>query len=167
MAYLTVAEYVARFGVRETALLSNLDNTGTIPAPGYDAANVQTKIDDATEEVEGYLSCRYVVPLTTTPGIVKGWVAVIARLKLAEGTGRVSDVIRQAADRATRQLEQLVASKLDIPAETNTPAPTAAGIGTPLTSNDRPGGLFTGGALDGYVGPFLGAGYAPCWRRGG
>lgn len=168
MAYLTVVEYVARFGAAETRLFTNLDNTAPIAPPGYDAAKVDTALDDATEEVEGYIARRYKTPLAQPPKIVKGWVAAIARLKLAEATGRVSDVIKDGADRVTRQLEQLVVSKLDLPIDPGDPVPSQIGGGSVTTSGDAAPSEFgpAGVALDSFLAPWRGYGNgAPRWTQ--
>jgi phage gp36-like protein len=167
MPYLTAVEYVGRYGERETTLFTNTNSAQ--PSASYDPVKVESAIDDATEEVNSYIAKRYATPLVSVPPLAKAWVAAIARLKLAEGTGRVPEAVQTAADRATRQLEQLVANKLDIPAPElgAGDAPATLGTGAPMSSGDRSAPVFTGGALDLYTAPFLGGGYAPCWRQGG
>jgi len=168
MAYLTTDEYVTRFGARETGLLTNTDAAQGAGQASYDAAKVETALQDATDEIEGYVSRRYAVPLESPPTIVKGWVAAIARLKLAEATGRVADAIQAAADRVTRQLEQLAASKLDLPIEPGQPALPENDAGSPMTSNDRDCPTFTRCAMDDFTSPFTmgGCDSVPNWRRG-
>lgn len=166
MAYLTVPEYVGRYGERETILLTNDEAPIGGGTATYDAAKVEGAVDDATEEVEGYIGRRYATPLASPPRIVKGWVASIARLKLAETTGRVSEAIKEAADRTYTQLAQLVASKLDLPVDENTTAPAPIGTGAARSSGDRATPVF-GSTLDSFTAPFTGGGaYAPCWRGG-
>lgn len=165
MAYLSVTEYLARFGERETTLFTNDDSPLVGAIVTYDSLKVEGAIGDATEEVEGYIATRYTTPLESPPSIVKGWVAALARLKLAEGTGRVNEAIKDAADRATRQLEKLVDRKLNLPIDEGGTAPAALGAGDALSSGDRDQPVF--GSLDGFLTPFTGAGgYAPCWRNG-
>ena len=166
MAYVDLAEYLATYGERETILLTN----ETAPQGGQkaqvDDVKLDTALDDATDEVEGYISRRYQVPLESVPTIVKGWVKALARLKLAEATGRVNDGIKEAAARATRQLEQLVASKLDLPVPTNDGPLAPVGTGSVLTSGDRPASTF-GDSLDRFTAPFTGSyGEPPRWTQG-
>lgn len=164
MAYLTVVEYVARFGERETTLLTNEAAVIGSGLPVYDAAKVLARIEDATEEVEGYIGTRYATPLASPPPIVKGWVADIARLKLAEGTGRVSEAIKAAADRTTRQLERLVDGKLNLPIPEGVTPPTPLGTGDASSSMDRPASVF--GTLDTFLAPFNSGCDVPRWRQG-
>lgn len=166
MAYLTVEEYVGRFGEYETRIFTITDDVQPPPA-SYDSARVSVALSDATEEVDGYISARYATPLESPPTVAKGWVAAIARLKLAEGTGRVSETIKDAAARATRQLEMLVAGKLNLPVPEGGEAPSAISNGDPLTSNDRDCPVFGGGRLDAFTATFTGACDVPNWRRGG
>lgn len=163
VAYLTAAEYVTRFGLYETRLLTNQDPASNT----YDSAMVDAALFDATEEVEGYISTRYTTPLASPPPIVKGWVAVLARLRLADGSGRVSDAIKDAADRATRQLEQLVAGKLNLPVDPGAEAPAGHDPGAPLAAGDAAPPTFTAGTLAGFTDMFTGAAQLPAWRRGG
>jgi len=167
MPYLSVAEYVVRYGARETGLLSNVDTVPNGAGPGYDNTRVETAIQDAGDEVEAYVGKRYTVPVESPPSLLLGWVAAIARLKLAEGTGRVNDAIKEAADRVTRQLEQLVSKKLDLPIPEGGTAPVENGTGDIVTSNDRDCPSFTSRTLAGYSDVFTGGHCLPAWRRGG
>lgn len=167
MAYVEIAEYIAQYGERETILFTN----ETAPQGGqrasYDDVKVDSALDDATDEVEGYISKRYRVPIENPPTIVKGWVKAIARLKLAEGSGRVPEAVQTAADRATRQLERLVDNKLNLPVPTNDEPLAPVGTGSVLTSGDRPASTF-GDALDRFTAPFTGSyGEPPRWTQGG
>jgi len=164
MAYVDVAEYIGTYGERETILLTNETAKVAGQPANYDDVKVDTALDDATDEVEGYISRRYRVPLENPPTIVKGWVKAIARLKLAEASGRVNEGIKDAAARVTRQLEQLANSKLDLPVPTNDDPIPQVGGGLAMSSRDRPASTF--GNLDGYMSAFTGSGSAPCWRGG-
>jgi phage gp36-like protein len=164
MAYITVEQYVTRYGARETTLLTN-ETAG--PGGTYDTAKVAAEIDNATDEVDGYISRRYSVPLASPPPIVRGWVEAIARLKLAEATGRVPQAIKDAADRVTRQLEQLAASKMDLPIEPGSPPVVENSSGSPMSSNDAEAPIFTRGAMADFLGTFTGASdCTPNWIRG-
>lgn len=166
MAYLTVLEYVARYGERETGLLTNeTAQIGGSNDPAYDAPKVESAIVDATEEIEGYIARRYSVPLASPPRIVKGWVGAITRLKLAEGTGRVGEAIKDAADRAYAQLAQLVAAKFNLPVDEDAPPLEAVGSGSPMTSGDRATPVFTNCGLDDFTAPFTGGDRSPRWMR--
>lgn len=162
-AYLTVEQYVARFGDYETKLF-----TAESPnAATFDTVKVESALDDATEEVEAYIAARYATPLASPPSIVKGWVAALARLKLATGAGRVSEAIKDEVDRITRQLEQLVAGRLNLPVDPGVAPPAGHDPGAPLTSGDAAVPIFTGSTLAGFTDMFTGAAQLPAWRRGG
>lgn len=163
MAYLTLEQYLARFGERETILLT----AETPGSPTYDSAKVEAAISDADDVVEAYIGARYVVPIVgSPPSIVQGWTAALAREALFVNVGKVSDAVTLAADRARGQLKDVQAGKMSLPiAEGGTPLTPANASGLAMSSNDREAAVFTGGALDGFMTPFLG-GYAPCWRRG-
>jgi len=162
-AYLTVEQYVARFGDYETKLFTAEDPN----APTFDTVKVESALDDATEEVEGYIATRYGTPLASPPPIVKGWVAALARLKLANGSGRVSQPIKDEVDRVTRQLERMVDGKLKLPVDAGAVAPVERDPGAPLTSGDAAVPIFTGSTLAGFTDMFTGAAQLPAWRRGG
>jgi len=167
MVYLTSAEYVKRFGARETTLLTFDGVPVPNVAPTYDTLKLEAQISDATDQVEGYISRRYAVPLASAPSIVKGWVGALTRFNLAVASGHLSDAIKIAYDSAIRQLEQLAADKLDLPIpEGGTALPENSG-GSPMSSGDRAAPTFTSQTMSGYTDTFTGsAGYAPCWRQG-
>lgn len=166
MAYLTVSEYVSRFGDRETILLTN----DTAPAAGatrtYDGVKIERAIADAGEVVEGYVGRRYVTPIDSPPNIVKGWVAALAREALHTNTNKITEAVKAAADRARGQLADLVAGRLNLPIEEGTDAPASVSTGEAVSSRDREGPVFTGGALDRFTAPFTGYSYSPAWRNG-
>jgi len=166
MAYLTVPDYVRRFGERETILLTNEAAPIAGAAPVYDPVKVEEQISDAGDVVDSYVGKRYATPLQSVPTIVRGWVAALARYKLAVATGRVNDAIKEEADRTYRQLEQLAAGRIDIPVPEGSAAPAPTSPGGAQSSGDRVPSMFGGGVLDSYTNPL--AGYpSACWKAGG
>lgn len=165
MSYLTAAEYVTRFGARETTLLTfdGVPVAGTVPT--YDTPKLESQISDATDQVEGYISRRYTVPLESPPSIVKGWVAALTRFNLAVASGHLSDAIKIAYDSAMRQLEQLAASKLDLPIEEGGTALPENSGGSPMSSGDRAAPTFTSRTMFGYTDTFTGGDCTPNWMR--
>ncbi len=164
MPYLTVEQYIARFGERETILLTS----ETPGAATYESAKVEAAIDDADDVVEAYIGARYVVPIAgDPPSVVRGWTAALAREALYVNVGKVSDAVKEAADRARAQLRDVQAGKMSLPiAEGGSPLTPSNSSGMATSSNDRDAPVFSGtGSLDGYMTPFSG-GYSPCWRRG-
>jgi phage gp36-like protein len=167
MPYLSVPDYLGRFGERETILLTNDTAADPDVEPTYDSTKVSDAISDASEVVDGYLGARYVTPIGSPPRIVQGWVAALAREALYVNTGRVSDAATQAASRARQQLVDVQAGRMSLPIETGATAPaTANNIGYATSSMDRDAPTFAGtGVLDSFSAPF-GYNPNPCWRQG-
>lgn len=163
--YLSNAEYIARFGDRETVLLTN-DTALAQEAPTYDSAKVDAAISDATEVVEGYIGRRYVVPVESPPAIVKGWVAALAREALHVNVGRVNDAVQTAADRARAQLKDVVKGDLTLPIAEGSPALEYTGAGIATSSLDRPCPVVTDSRLADFVAPFTGDNTGANWRGG-
>ena len=72
--YATKADLVARFG--ENVLSLALMFPADVPDP------LETSLQDACEEVDGYLAVRYPLPLPNVPNNLKRLVCDIARYKL-------------------------------------------------------------------------------------
>jgi phage gp36-like protein len=166
MPYLTVDQYIARFGQQETTILTNEVPSGAPGGDTYDSSKVESAIDDAAEVVEGYLGARYAVPVADPPRIVQGWTAALAREKLFEQVGRVNDAATQAADRARAQLKDVQAGKMTLPiAEGSDPIPSSGTLGNATSSMDRDRPIFGDRTLDRFTMPVSGY-YGACWRRG-
>lgn len=169
MPYLTIPQYLARYGERETILATNT----TAPAQGftatYDVPVIESAIEDAGAVVESYVGKRYVTPIEEPPRIVLGWVAALARETIHVNTGRSNQTIQDAADRVRSQLLQVSRGDLTLPiaegADPLAPAPSSTGYAQ--SSNDRIPDTFSGGQLDGFTSMFGGHGAGGCWRRGG
>jgi phage gp36-like protein len=161
MAYLTVDQYLERFGDAETIRVTNTTRpSGSIPAPEVDSAKVEDAISDASELVDGYIGKRYAMPLPSTPLMVRGWVAALAREQLHINTGKNTETVQAAADRARSQLVQLSKGDLSLPFPDGAEAPTSSS-GTPISSGDRVLPLVTDCRLAGYLEPFLGGSDIP------
>ena len=84
------------------------DGTATITViglgpPDPEPEQLVAAIDDAEGLVNGYLSVRYVLPLTFVPLLVSNWVADIVRFKLWDN--KASAEVRQRYEDVLRQLE--------------------------------------------------------------
>lgn len=146
MAYLTPAEYVARYGEAEAVRLTDETKSGTV-----DDAKVAAEIAAQEAFVESYLGGRYVLPLDPPPSIIVGFVGDLVR----EGLHRVRPVeaVTAAADRARKFLRDLSDGKAVLPVATaESDAPQG---GSPVRSNDAEPDVFGGCALDGYLHPQL------------
>ena len=165
MAYLNVQQYVDRFGEAETRRLTSETAQGQ-PSASYDTAKVEEALDDATDEIEGYVARRYTVPLDPPPKLVMGWTAAIARFKLYGISTRVNENVKEAADRAYAQLRDLVAGKMNLPITEGEPPVGEVSAGDPVSSRDRDAPMFGCGALDSFTAPFTRPGCGlPNWMR--
>ena len=79
-------DMVLRFGEREIKQLE-----ASIQAEN--SMSVDATLQDASEEIDGYIAVRYSLPLTETPQNLKRLVCDIARYKLWKS--RASDEVRQ------------------------------------------------------------------------
>jgi len=79
MSYATQSDMVERFGELD---LIQLTDRADPPAGVIDAGVVQTALDDASSEIDGYLSGRYTLPLSPVPTVLVGFCCDIARYKL-------------------------------------------------------------------------------------
>lgn len=167
MPYLSVAEYIRRFGERETINLTNTTALAPGITPTYDSIKVEDAIRDATETVEGYVGKRYAVPIEDPPRLLIGWVAALAREVLHVNTNKVTQPVQDAADRIRSQLRDVAKGDMTLPLEEGQAGPTPGGQGYARSSNDRAGpGFSADGALDDFVAPFSGGYGSPCWRGG-
>ncbi|SDI53746.1 gp436 family protein [Propionivibrio dicarboxylicus] len=87
MAYATQADMETRFGEEELAQLTDRESATTI-----DAGVVARALNDAKAEIDGYLSARYALPLTTVPDILVRINCDIARYFLFDD--RVTEAVR-------------------------------------------------------------------------
>lgn len=101
MAYLTTAEYVARFGEDETRRLTSENRAD----PAIDLAKLQAEIDEAEAYVNNRLRARYPIPLPSTPTEVRGIVGDLTRERLHRT--RPLTPVTEAADRARADLRDL------------------------------------------------------------
>lgn len=119
--YLTIAEFVDRFGLPETVRMTDGRGDGRI-----DRAVLVSALVDAQAMTDAHIAGRYAVPLSTVPQIVKTWVADLARSRLYPGGA--PDGVADAAKMAMRQLERLSTGAL--------PLPSAEQIAAPATSDN-------------------------------
>ncbi len=135
--YLTNAEYKNRFGVPETARITN-----EVPgAAVVDEAKLTAAIDDAEEIASAYLATRYNIPLSAAPEAIKTIVADLARERLHRS--RPSPSVTDAANRARAMLKDysagravlLIVDVLQKPAE-GLPE-SSAGADLAVFTNDR------------------------------
>lgn len=153
--YLTVAEYINRFGNAETIRLTDEAKTGLIGS-----AMLESAINDSEEETDGYVGRRYAVPMTDPPKIVRSIIAALSREKLHKTRPTVE--VKDAADRARVQLREISTGILTLPLSVGSIAPASVLDRDAVTSGDGAGSKVAE-FLDDFTG--FGVGYDPVWRR--
>lgn len=142
MAYLTEADYIARFGADELAQVLATDASLTLAAATADAESI----------VNGYLAAvsdrTYAVPLATVPARIVELTADLTRYELH--AKKATEEISKRRDQAIAFLEAMVAGTVSIPELT----PGAGAVpevisGLDLQAECR---VFSACSLRGYVG---------------
>ncbi len=105
MGYADRNDLVLRFGEREIKQLE-----ASIQAEN--SMSVDATLQDASEEVDGYIAVRYSLPLTETPQNLKRLVCDIARYKLWKS--RASDEVRQRYEDAIAFLKLIANNKASL-----------------------------------------------------
>ena len=135
--YLTVAEYITRFGVEETVQLTDVSNSGVVNEAGLGAA-----LSDATEIANGYLAGLYAIPLAPVPGIVKQIVADLARERLHNDNPTAA--VSSRADNARTMLKDIAKAVISLPVA---PAAAPTYTGSVSISFTAPARIFAGCGL--------------------
>jgi phage gp36-like protein len=161
MPYLTINEYVDRFGEAETVRVTDESRTGS-----RDDEKVETAITDATNFADSYLGTRYTVPIADPPEILKGIVAALAREQLHRT--RPTPAVTENADRARAQLKDLSRGLAVLPIADGQEEPAQVDTGKSATSGDGRPRVFADTALQEYLGfgPSSGCGRAFPGPRG-
>ncbi|USE82031.1 gp436 family protein [Acinetobacter tibetensis] len=105
MGYADRNDLVLRFGEREIKQLE-----ASIQAEN--SMSVDATLQDASEEVDGYIAVRYSLPLAETPQNLKRLVCDIARYKLWKS--RASDEVRQRYEDAIAFLKLIANNKASL-----------------------------------------------------
>lgn len=98
-------DMVLRFGEREVKQLE-----ASIQAEN--SMSVEATLQDASEEIDGYIAVRYSLPLTETPQNLKRLACDIARYKLWKS--RASDEVRQRYEDAIAFLKLIANNKASL-----------------------------------------------------
>lgn len=165
MPYLTVQEYIRRYGAQETATITNEVRATPGTAPAIVESKVEEAIEDATDVVDGFIGTRYALPLPSLPRLVVGWTAALAREFLFKT--KPVPAVTEAADRVRLQLAQLSNRKINLPVPEGGEAPAEGSNGLAQTSGDAACPTFSSGAMGRYMGTFGRGCDTPNWRRGG
>lgn len=135
--YATQSDLIDRISEVELLQIADRDNDGVI-----DADVVAVALTDASELIDGYISARCRMPLSTVPGIVKGWCCVLARAQLYRVD--VPDYVIKDRDLALKQLRDVQEGRMVLQVDGIQPE-IAAGSDQPEL--DDPGRDFTRDSL--------------------
>jgi phage gp36-like protein len=143
MPYIDRAGLEQRFGVDEIADLLDDDNGGT--ESSAETTSLTRACEDATAMIDGYLSSRYTLPLTSVPDLVVGWAADIARFRLWDE--QAPEEVRRCYDDALTQLRDLARGLISLPPGADGGTAGVAGFASDGYSADR---VFTMESLSGF-----------------
>ena len=121
MSYATKIDLDTRYGITEIVERSDRGGTGSA-----DAVVVSAALSDADNEIDGYLSVQYELPLVPVPALVKQVACAIARYRLWEEGA--SDIVRKGYEDAIATLKRIAAGTMRLPSISGEPEgkPTAA-----------------------------------------
>lgn len=123
--YCGYLDLVERFGTKELTQLTNMVG----PCPAVDSA-----INDACSEIDGYLAVRYTLPISEpTPLILKRCACELARYFLWDDN--TTDHVRQRYEDAVNILKSIASGATVLPVTTFYPEPSAGGVF--IVSNDN------------------------------
>jgi phage gp36-like protein len=108
--YLSIKEFVDRFGLEEVVRMTDLDGSGRI-----DRAYLVNALSDAQALAEINIAAAYAVPLVEVPAIVKTAIADTARARLYPRGA--PDGVDGAAKAANRILERISKGELQLPSQ--------------------------------------------------
>jgi phage gp36-like protein len=103
----------------------------------------------ADDEINGYLSRRYVLPLPTVPDMLKREAIVIAFYWLADRDNQATTLLQERYDRAIAKVKEIAVGKVDLGLPTpDQPPEGAVGKVDLVQENER---LFTRNSLRGVL----------------
>ncbi len=120
---LTIAEFVARFGLDEVVRMTDAAGDGRI---GKDF--LVSALTDAQAQVEAHLAGRYALPISPVPVIVKMLIADLARGRLYPSG--MPDGIETQVKAAMRTLERIASGAIGL--GTAVPEAPVSGDGSPM-----------------------------------
>lgn len=131
IGWLSVIEFVDRYGFEETVIATDARSSGTI-----DRRFLIGALRDAQAEAETNLAGLYALPLNLTPGVLKTAVADIARIRLYPRGA--PDGVVEAAKAQRRLLERVASGALTLPGVAGVAAQAAP-------TSDAPTAFHSGG----------------------
>ena len=133
MAYCTQADLEERFGAQELIQLTDETN---VPPSTASAAEITAACAEAASLIDGYLTGRYTLPLSTVPDVLKKWACDIARFFLWDDRAGEGSAVRRGYEDAVKQLESVAAGKFRLVESSGTP-PAASGGSVAIVASDR------------------------------
>ncbi len=106
--YLTISEFVKRFGLSESVRMTDGVGDGRI-----DRDYLVSALVDAQGIVEAHIADRYALPLSTVPQVIKTWIGDMARARLYPGGA--PEGVEKASAQAVRMLEHIRDGKMTLP----------------------------------------------------
>lgn len=133
--YLTIVEFVDKFGLEEIVRLTDTAGDGRI-----DKKMLVAALTDVQSIADAYIAAVYTVPLASVPAIVKTAIADMTRARLYRQG--VPDGVDAAAKAAMKILERISEGKLPVPSLTAlTPATSPAPVKVSEGTRQYPDGL--------------------------
>lgn len=138
MSYATLSDLENWIDEDELVQLTDDDDSGTV-----DTDKVDTVLEAASMEIDGYLGERYDLPLASVPGTINKLCCDIAIYNLYTRRQGPPDYIEKKYDNAVRFLEKVAAGKISLGA--SDPEGTGTSSNLQVSSKDRE---FTEDVLD-------------------
>jgi phage gp36-like protein len=123
VSYATVNDVTARYPNRDLVQLTNEDPASTT----VNSAPIQTALDDASAEIDGYLEGRFTLPLSDPPAVLSRLCADIAmyRMQVLRPLHDLADA-RRRYDDAIAMLAKVAAGELTLGLAADNQEPPAA-----------------------------------------
>ena len=142
MTYATQNDLIDYYG---EARLVDLTDRGDVATGMIDSASVEQALEHATAEVDGYLSGRYVLPLSEIPSTLVDLTCILALWRLS--THNRSESLKQDYEAAQKKLDKIASGKFRLTVEAVQAETTSAG-GARVTDRERP---MTEDTLKGFI----------------
>lgn len=102
MAYVSQQDLIDRIGEDALYVLTDRVGQGTL-----DAARIAAAADEASSEIDAYLSKRYALPLASTPPVIGRLALDICVYRLAADAGNYTEERRKRYEDATALLKRI------------------------------------------------------------
>lgn len=110
MPYATLADLITAFSEDEILQLSNIDDPDAI---AIGRSVVDRALQDASDQIDAYLSARYSVPLNPVPSLIKNYTCDVTRYLLDKDNPR--EEVTRRRDLVFAFLRDLSMGKANLP----------------------------------------------------